>query len=718
MSKKRKYDSELIPVERRKKVIVVESGRGRKRSKLEMAGYIFDVVMVLLVISVAAAFFMIYSRLSKIREIADNAVPELREAEDGTYELSWPNVEEAGADTYYVEVSTYAVGSSYVVGGTEDQKLFFSGYVSGTSCRLPDLPTEEGQSFRLQIDLIRHYTLMGEEKTWKQATIERYFYVPNPAIKGLDWEFDAETGKASVNFDFQGSNSCIIYVMEPDGGRKLLKTADENKVELDFNNEEGLWMPAAGNPCTLTFVPGNRIYSPKKNMVFYGGESKTMTVTWEDFAARDIHLSLDLIENCVCRLEWDEVEGDFYTIQMKSSGSGEWETVKTIPKEGDRTYVSQRLRPGTEYSFRVTAVTGDYAAVSEVRKCEIGVTPMYSTVWPVKTLKAYSDSSKSEVVGEAKLLQAYCVIDVENGMFGVDIDGRTGYIDSSYCMINLSEYVGALCSYDITNSYSSIFMAHGFEIPGLTGRVMPGFEQTRLADGGYLVPLLYPTAKKLETAIETAGEKGYRLKIYEAFRPHKASVYMYQTATAVQDSPLPESTYWGEEPGVSLTVRETDENGVTAERRKTYWELMNGNNSFRMTDFVSAGVSKHNIGVAMDLTLEDLGSGQELMMQTDIHDLSQFSARAQNSNEAKELSKIMMSSGFGDLYSEWWHFQDNEIINKLNPPCMDEGVSPACWMYNGFGWRYRGEEGNYAVSCTLVIDGAEYRFDSDGYVMN
>ena len=30
------------------------------------------------------------------------------------------------------------------------------------------------------------------------------------------------------------------------------------------------------------------------------------------------------------------------------------------------------------------------------------------------------------------------------------------------------------------------------------------------------------------TAIENAREKGYRLKIYEAFRPHEASVYMYR----------------------------------------------------------------------------------------------------------------------------------------------------------------------------------------------
>ena len=161
-----------------------------------------------------------------------------------------------------------------------------------------------------------------------------------------------------------------------------------------------------------------------------------------------------------------------------------------------------------------------------------------------------------------------------------------------------------------------------------------------------------------------------------------------------------------------------DESGAVIERRKTYWELMNGNNNFSLGSFVSAGVSRHNIGVALDLTLEYLDTGYELAMQTDIHDLSQYSARAQNNTNAKELSDIMMSAGFTDLYSEWWHFQDDEIKNRLSLPCVNEGVTAECWMSNGFGWRYRYADGAYAINCTVTIDGNEYTFDSDGYVQD
>lgn len=711
MGKKRRNDTELIPVEKRKRVIIVEDGRRRGRRgtrrirRIEMIGYAFSVLLILLVISVGAAFILLQSYKSKIQDIANNAMPELWEDEDGTYKLSWQSLEDAGATSYYVNVSTYALGSG------SDPKTFFDGYVDGVSCRLPDLPTDEG--LVLQIDLIKKYSLLGKEHTWKQASIQRFFYIQNPVIKNLDWEVDSDAGTASVSFDFQGSNICSIYVTEQGGSKKLLKIVDKNIVELNLNEEEELWIPTPGNPCTLTFVPGNRV----NGMALYGGESKEMTVTWEDFAARDIHLSLDVIDGCVCHLEWDELNCDSYDVQMLNADVGVWETIKTVTRNDECTYVSPRLSPGAGYSFRVAAVSGDYVAVSEVRKCEIAVTPLYCTIWPVKNLKAYSDAAKSEVAGEVKALDAHCVVAVQNDMFGVNIEGRVLFIDSNYCMINLPEYVGALCSYDITNSYDSIFMAHGFEIPGLTGEVIKGFENVRLNDRSFLVPLLYPTAIKLETAIENARERGYRLKIYEAFRPHEASVYMYKKAQDIQFKTLPETTYWGDEPGVYLYVRETDENGAVIERRKTYWELMNDNqNSFTLSAFVSAGTSKHNLGVAMDLTMEGLDTGYEMPMQTDLHDLSQYSAQAQNNECAKELSQIMKSAGYKDLYSEWWHFQDDEIRSKLSLPCVNQGVSPECWMWNGFGWRYRGIGGVYAADCTLNIDGKQYTFDSDGYV--
>lgn len=703
---KRKNDTELIPVERRKRVIVVEGRRKRRRGTVKMAAYVLCALPILLLVSIAAAFLLHWVNLSKIQRMADKAMPELREVEDGTYELSWDGLKDAGADSYYVDVSTHALFSEH------EKKTFFCGYVDDLSCLLPNLPTDEGLVLRME--LIKKYSVLGKERTLKLASIERYFYIQDPMIRSLDWKVDSDTGTAFINVGYQGANCCSIYVTEQSGEKRFLKVVDEDSLELNLREEEGLWVPTPGNPCTLTFEPGNRV----NGMALYGGESKEMTVTWEDFAARDIHLTLDVIDGCTCRLEWDKVACDFYEVQMMDRDVGVWKSVTTINGDEACVYVSPRLSPGAGYSFRIAAVLGDNVAVSETCGCEMAITPLYCTVWPVKNLKAYSDATKSRAVGEVKALDAHCVVAVQGDTFGVNLNGATCYIDSNYCMINLPEYVGSLCSYDITNSYDSIFMAHGFEIPGLTGEVVKGFEGIRLVDNVFLVPLLYPTAEKLLTAMENAREKGYRLKIYEAFRPHEASVYMYRQASAVQYATLPESTYWGEEPGVILYVREMNEEGAVVERRKTYWELMNGNNSFTMSNFVSAGTSRHNLGVALDLTMESLDTGFELTMQTDIHDLSQYSARAQNNRYAKKLSEIMMSAGFKDLFSEWWHFQDDEIKNKLSLPCVNEGVTAECWMTNGIGWRYRRADGSYAKECTLSIDGKEHTFDSEGYVQD
>lgn len=100
--------------------------------------------------------------MSKIQNIADNAIPVLWEAGDGTYELSWRGLEDAGADYYFVNVSTYALD------GGNDQKTFFNGYVDGVSCSLPDLPTDE--TFILKIDLIKKF------RTGRRAHMETSLY--------------------------------------------------------------------------------------------------------------------------------------------------------------------------------------------------------------------------------------------------------------------------------------------------------------------------------------------------------------------------------------------------------------------------------------------------------------------------------------------------------------------------------------------------------------
>ena len=293
-------------------------------------------------------------------------------------------------------------------------------------------------------------------------------------------------------------------------------------------------------------------------------------------------------------------------------------------------------------------------------------------------------------------------------MIGVLLNGHTCYIDSNYCMINLPELLGSLCSYDITNSYASLYKVHGYEIPEVTDTVILGYEAVATEAGDFLVPLLYPTTQKLLKAAQDAMARGYRLKIYDAYRPNEATLDIFSRTETILEDPIPEKPFSGDVPSDLPQTEEGEE--IT-------YKLLMTNNEWNLANFLARGVSRHNLGVALDLTLETLEGGEELQMQTAMHDLSWYSVPSRNNTNADILKEIMMNAGMADLISEWWHFQDNEARDTLSLPAVKTGVTPECWMLDDTGWRYRRYNGSYFTSCTRVIDGVTYSFDARGYVM-
>jgi len=72
--------------------------------------------------------------------------------------------------------------------------------------------------------------------------------------------------------------------------------------------------------------------------------------------------------------------------------------------------------------------------------------------------------------------------------------------------------------------------------------------------------------------------------------------------------------------------------------------------------------SRHNRGAAVDLTLVDLRTGEELKMPTDFDDFTDKAARDYYSHppEVRRNSNLleykMKQYGFDSLITEWWHF--------------------------------------------------------------
>lgn len=141
--------------------------------------------------------------------------------------------------------------------------------------------------------------------------------------------------------------------------------------------------------------------------------------------------------------------------------------------------------------------------------------------------------------------------------------------------------------------------------------------------------LRYGTVKKLSRANEALVEQGYRLKLWDGYRPVSAQWKLWQVC--------PDPTY------------------VANPER---------------------GYSNHSRGNTVDITLVDL-DGRELDMPTGFDD---FTAKADRdysdcsdtqAANAKLLEATMEASGFTGYFGEWWHFEDTDsypVEQSFEPP--------------------------------------------------
>jgi D-alanyl-D-alanine dipeptidase len=209
-------------------------------------------------------------------------------------------------------------------------------------------------------------------------------------------------------------------------------------------------------------------------------------------------------------------------------------------------------------------------------------------------------------------------------------------------------------------------------------------------------------AQRLLTAAQSAYDAGYRLKIYDAYRPNRTTVLLYNKAEALLDEPVP--------------GRVRDPNSDDPEELLTYGNFLTDNGKYPLNYFLAQGGSLHNLGIAVDLTIESRGDQVEQKMQSGMHDLTHFSVIYRNNQNAVLLKGFMESAGFGGLVSEWWHFQDNDIRQTVKLASLWGGVSPEGWKLSDGGWRYRLADGTYVCAQALTIGETEYTFDEWGYV--
>lgn len=157
-----------------------------------------------------------------------------------------------------------------------------------------------------------------------------------------------------------------------------------------------------------------------------------------------------------------------------------------------------------------------------------------------------------------------------------------------------------------------------------TGAPLPGYSANRAY-------LRREAAAALARVHRALSPRGLGLKIFDAYRPARATQAMVEWTQRVDRGDL-------------------------------------------LRDGYIASRSRHNLGVAVDLTLIDLGTGRELDMGT-LFDT--FSAAAHTANASgqvaanRQLLKLAMErEGFTNYDQEWWHFS----FTVPNPLRFDKPV--------------------------------------------
>ena len=261
-----------------------------------------------------------------------------------------------------------------------------------------------------------------------------------------------------------------------------------------------------------------------------------------------------------------------------------------------------------------------------------------ATGWACCDLDLRSEpDTHSEPTGSIGQGESFCIVKEEAQFWCIAYENKLYYVEHDYCMINLPDVLPSVV-YNITNSYSSAFRSSFMPIPGLTGAKLYDYGRGynyRLGREEFAAPMLYSTAKLVAHAQYLARQRGYTLKIYDTYRPHSVTM---QCAGRLRDF---------------CNSNDIVRQNINYAADGSFWG---------QSWYLAQGTSAHNTGAALDVTLVDLSTGEEVVMQSPMHELSTASVKG----SGDILNEIFTEAGMTGIASEWWHFQDNSGRRRIS----------------------------------------------------
>lgn len=403
-----------------------------------------------------------------------------------------------------------------------------------------------------------------------------------------------------------------------------------------------------------------------------------------------------------------------------------------------------------------SALTADDAAAFEL--------PIEgSTVYPLLDFSASGEGQTTISAGTAMKAVSWA-----DGMITAQAGETTVQADEKLFAVNLPDVMPDL-RYDITNSYSSMYISAGYSIFGVSEEKIYSWGDAgglswneRLGKNEFTVPVALGTAQKIAKLESLAEENGYCLKVMDAYQPLSvtqnlsaellaraadapavyealthggwdADWFLGEQATAgLRDSVLAD-TKNGEgtfETGESAGESEGSADGSgTVASSPDATDVSDSDGSGVCASTEKVRYNAHNILTAVDMTLVSL-SGMDVMMPTQMHELSVQACRMMEpdsdisaptlTGDAELLGEMAEKVGLRASGYMWWHFQDTEDYGIQ--PCDFVPGDPVSVEVEGsrnrkpitsdeFGWQTEpaGEEPTTGVDASVFV--AEGAFD-------
>lgn len=280
-------------------------------------------------------------------------------------------------------------------------------------------------------------------------------------------------------------------------------------------------------------------------------------------------------------------------------------------------------------NFKVTSATGIVGT-----HCKVGGNNKSKA-------PAYADSTSATINCYITSGSVFKIEESKNNRFRISYNGKTVWVSQQYALINAKEYTPSLIVQLDFASSNNKFNAGGKAVPGVSDTA---YYKSSGSKNGTEVWLTYKFAQKVNKAQQSMRSDDYAIKIYDGYRPYDVTTAIYPKLKAFLN------------------------NNPSIYNNSNYY-----NSTYPIQMFLAPGVSYHNSGVAVDITLVDLKTNKELSMPTQMHTLDArsgyytwYNNDSATTHHAKYLRNKMVNAGCDTLSSEWWHFQDSAQGTNYN----------------------------------------------------